>query len=172
MLPSVSRNLLKLKGRDFFFSPPGKGGGTLAKSNVAHRAKRPRRMSASRKIERAKNRKGGKARSSGEGEAGVTSAGDWRRYRAEGGAQREPRECACGLRARPWRARVGRGEDLRCCWFSAAGGQGRGFVVGTEGSGVGTADGDGRRGGSQDRRRGTGPDGKEVHLSGGMKRGE
>jgi hypothetical protein len=128
MLPSVSRNLLKLKGRDFF-SPQREG--TLAKR------KRPRRMSASRKIEQAKNRKGVKARSSGEGEAGVTSAGDWRRYRAEGGAQREPGECACGLRARAWRARVGRGEDLRWCWFSAAGGQAEALLLGRRG--VGTA---------------------------------
>lgn len=87
-------------------------------------------MSASRKIEQAKNRKGVKARSSGEGEAGVTSAGDWRRYRAEGGAQREPGECACGLlglgRGAPVSARAricaGAGSVLLvgrqrlCCW--------------------------------------------------------
>jgi hypothetical protein len=134
-------------------------------------------MSARRKSNR--NRKGSRARSSrvstesrsrsssSEGEAGFTSAGDSRRY--SGAERTESRsKCACGLRARPWRAPVGRaricpllraaecrwGQGL--CWESGETADGRGWLP------------------AQDRRRGTGRNGgerKEVHLRGGMKRG-
>ena len=55
--------------------------------------------------------------SSSEGKAGFTNAGDSRRY--SGAERTESRsKCACGLRARPWRAPVGRARIcalLQCC---------------------------------------------------------